>query len=51
MIVTEQVNGQRRITLPKKLCEAMNIRGGTKLKFLINNRGNLEIVRDSSGKI
>lgn len=43
--ITEHQNNQLRITIPRKLALAINLKKGDKLEFTINKHGNLELVK------
>lgn len=43
--ITHQTPGQWRITIPRNIIIALGLKKGDKLEFVINKKGNLELVK------
>ncbi len=46
--LTYQTPGQWRITVPKNIVIALGLKKGDEMDFIINRRGNLELVKKRS---
>jgi bifunctional DNA-binding transcriptional regulator/antitoxin component of YhaV-PrlF toxin-antitoxin module len=43
--ISEQNNGQFRLTIPKALALAIGLKKGDSIEFTINKKGNLELIK------
>jgi bifunctional DNA-binding transcriptional regulator/antitoxin component of YhaV-PrlF toxin-antitoxin module len=44
--ITEHQNNQLRITIPRKLALAIDLKKGDEIEFMINGKGRLEMVKN-----